>query len=418
MVYLYIMATKATSRRKASPTGLKFPEVREKIRQLIRSGKYAPGSRLPTETEISRRMKVNPRTVSRALTDLVSEGLVVRRRGSGTYVADRTRPPLVHGRNLRLGLLSRNEMRPEYLAENSVDEFARGALSGWGMEESEAEWRRDRSADESKAIWHSHQRGATVVGLGEGPQSVERAPQLERVAAERFDGLICLSIINEDWLERLMTLGIPTVLVDFPNERFVQRADQVFADPAPAYRKAVRHFASKGYERIHFVGSYITAPAPDPEMTREEWRAFTRTTRRVDPDCYLRQSAYRQAMEECGLPAGEDRIHCIRADAFYGEELGGKLAELPKEQQPQAVVCHGIAQADGAIKAFSERDLELEGVGSTTGPATDRALAVRFDAFELGAVAAELLVSRLQRPERRLLKVGVQMEFISPETTI
>lgn len=47
---------------------------------------YLPGSRIPTEKELAEEFEVSLQTVRRALADLVRAGLLVRRRGKGSYV--------------------------------------------------------------------------------------------------------------------------------------------------------------------------------------------------------------------------------------------------------------------------------------------------------------------------------------------
>jgi len=49
----------------------------------------APGERLPSEPEITRRFRVSRATVRQAIADLASEGRIDRRRGAGTFVAHR-----------------------------------------------------------------------------------------------------------------------------------------------------------------------------------------------------------------------------------------------------------------------------------------------------------------------------------------
>ncbi len=51
-----------------------------------------PGARLPSSRTLTARHQVSPVTVSRAIGLLAAEGLVVARPGSGTYVAERSRP--------------------------------------------------------------------------------------------------------------------------------------------------------------------------------------------------------------------------------------------------------------------------------------------------------------------------------------
>ena len=56
----------------------------EKFRNDILSGRYPPGSRLPTDEEIARASGINKRTVAAGMAQLVAEGLITRapRRGS------------------------------------------------------------------------------------------------------------------------------------------------------------------------------------------------------------------------------------------------------------------------------------------------------------------------------------------------
>jgi len=57
---------------------------------LIEGGRWQPGDRLPSETELARQFKVSRPTLRKALTALASEGLVESVQGSGWYVhADR-----------------------------------------------------------------------------------------------------------------------------------------------------------------------------------------------------------------------------------------------------------------------------------------------------------------------------------------
>jgi GntR family transcriptional repressor for pyruvate dehydrogenase complex len=53
----------------------------------IRSGRYKPGGRLPTEQELMARFEVSRTVVREAVASLKAEGLVLTRQGSGAFVA-------------------------------------------------------------------------------------------------------------------------------------------------------------------------------------------------------------------------------------------------------------------------------------------------------------------------------------------
>jgi GntR family transcriptional regulator len=64
-----------------------YTRIQEYIADLIISGKLAPEEKIQSEREFSEDLGVSRMTVRRALTDLVNEGLLERRHGSGTYVS-------------------------------------------------------------------------------------------------------------------------------------------------------------------------------------------------------------------------------------------------------------------------------------------------------------------------------------------
>ncbi|MFF4673031.1 GntR family transcriptional regulator [Streptomyces sp. NPDC001279] len=63
-------------------------DIADALRKRIRSGELAPGVRLPGEPALVKSYGVAKETARRALMLLVSEGLAVRRKGSGTYVRE------------------------------------------------------------------------------------------------------------------------------------------------------------------------------------------------------------------------------------------------------------------------------------------------------------------------------------------
>ena len=64
----------------------KYEEIAKDIYNDIASGKYEPGSQLALEKEMCAQYGVSRITVKRAVDELVKQGLVVKRRGSGTFV--------------------------------------------------------------------------------------------------------------------------------------------------------------------------------------------------------------------------------------------------------------------------------------------------------------------------------------------
>jgi len=60
------------------------------LREAVRSGRLAPGTRLPSSRSLAADLGIARNTVSDAYADLVAEGWLTARQGSGTRVAERT----------------------------------------------------------------------------------------------------------------------------------------------------------------------------------------------------------------------------------------------------------------------------------------------------------------------------------------
>jgi GntR family histidine utilization transcriptional repressor len=75
-----------------SPTAqqrtLPYAMVKGALRERIAKGGWEPGMKLPSERELVLEFGCARMTVHRALSDLEDEGLIERRRGSGSYVAE------------------------------------------------------------------------------------------------------------------------------------------------------------------------------------------------------------------------------------------------------------------------------------------------------------------------------------------
>jgi len=134
------------ARRRLDPA-LGIP-LHEQLKQLLRSeileGRLRPGDRLPTEAELCARYGISRAPVRQALEDLAREGLILRQRGRGTFVAPRnggaSRPLVLrvvisHPRwriPLDLAVARWNQLHPDQPMELAVEQVPflqlRGAL--------------------------------------------------------------------------------------------------------------------------------------------------------------------------------------------------------------------------------------------------------------------------------------------------
>jgi GntR family transcriptional regulator len=109
------------------------------MRRLVALGNLAPGATVPSVRELAQELGVNPMTVARAYRHLTDAGVLVVRRGEGTFVADS--PPHVGRADRARGLRD--------AAERFVTEAASLASS------------QDEAVTEVRSTWARLTRGGT-----------------------------------------------------------------------------------------------------------------------------------------------------------------------------------------------------------------------------------------------------------------
>jgi GntR family transcriptional regulator / MocR family aminotransferase len=81
----------------SGPGGRRAALIRA-LREAVRSGRLAPGTRLPPYRSLAADLGVARNTVADAYAELVAEGWLTARQGSGTLVAERAEPLGAHAR--------------------------------------------------------------------------------------------------------------------------------------------------------------------------------------------------------------------------------------------------------------------------------------------------------------------------------
>ncbi len=120
----------------ADPTPI-WRQIEEGVRRLVVSGALPPGSVVPSVRELARELRVNPATVAKAYQRLTDAGVLLVRRGEGTYVTEA--PP-------RLAEVERRRTLRE-----GATRYVTLAVS-IGVD-------RDRAVDELAAVWRGFGRG-------------------------------------------------------------------------------------------------------------------------------------------------------------------------------------------------------------------------------------------------------------------
>ena len=65
-----------------------YQEVKQRITEDLVRGRFPTGQALPAEKDLSKELDVSIGTLRKAVDELVAEGIVVRKQGKGTFVAE------------------------------------------------------------------------------------------------------------------------------------------------------------------------------------------------------------------------------------------------------------------------------------------------------------------------------------------
>ena len=65
-----------------------YAQIIERVQLDIVTGRYAPGSRLPSVRELAAQAAVNPNTMQKGLSELERSGLIYAQRTSGRFVTE------------------------------------------------------------------------------------------------------------------------------------------------------------------------------------------------------------------------------------------------------------------------------------------------------------------------------------------
>jgi GntR family transcriptional regulator of arabinose operon len=224
----------------------KYRQILEKLQDDIASGRYKPGKRLPSETELVRRFGASRMTVFRAMHELKSLGLVTRRVGSGTFVSSTSNT----GSHL-FGLLI-----PELGQTEIFEAICKGMMEAqeamhhsllWGNAVS-----RDQDKEQAAEQLCEHYISQKVSGVFFAPVEF---------SANRFQA-------NHRIVAALDRARIAVVLLDRCLEPYPQRSqyDLVGIDNRRTGYLATEHLIKVGAKRIAFFSRPNSAPTVDARI--------------------------------------------------------------------------------------------------------------------------------------------------------
>ena len=241
--------------------------------------------------------------------------------------------------------------------------------------------------------------GNSVV-VGNTDWSEEREARYYHLARSgRFDGLVLNSVTND--IGRIKDIGIPAVMVG--ERAAAQDIDTVGTDTRAATRMALDYLWSRGHRRIGIATS---------ESGGERYLS-------------LRRRAYEEFLAEKGIAADPGIAFLVKLSEAGGRELARTLARLPDwRERVDAVFCGNDLLAISAMDELRTlgirvgRDVSLVGMDDIPAAALVRPglTTVRKPRSLIGATAADMLLARIQEPDRPRVRCLFPGELIERES--
>lgn len=236
-------------------SSLKHRTISRQLATEIIAGKYRQSGRLPSEAQFVKRFGVSRPTIGRALKDLQEQGLIDRRRGSGTFVRpEKNRLHDLHATIPQLGMIVPS-LRHTEIFESICGELASLArVNDYGL------W------------W-----GASASPISELKMTVDEAEELCSRFIERgvagvffvpFEHQADREAANQRITERLRQAGIPVVLLDRDIGPFPNRSayDLVGVDNFAGGYQLAEHLIKLGARRLAYVMRPLTASTVDARI--------------------------------------------------------------------------------------------------------------------------------------------------------
>lgn len=329
---------------------LRYMQVKEQLVQLIASLK--PHDRLPSRTILSETYQAARTTIERAISELIGEGLLYARDGSGTYVTERPT-----GRTIEpdKGIANWGLLIPDIL-HYIYPGIVRGVS--------------DIASD----------REINLIICNTDNEYEKQTKYIHKLAGSGVQGVVIVPAISGtvdlNPFYRLQEADIPFVFC----HRFVEgiQAPRVISNNFYAGYIATKHLLANGYERI----AYISRPVYSTSSERYQ--------------------GYVSALMEANIQVRPEWVLFEPTFETEGEGYFSAQRMLRMEERPDAIFCFNDGIAKGVCDAAAEMGLavgsELGIVGCDNTNICEtlpiKLTSVKFQTYEMGAIAARLLEDR------------------------
>lgn len=336
-----------------------YLEIGSRIKELILAGDLK--DKLPSERELAQKYNVNFKTANKAVSALVSEGVLYRVRGIGAFVKKDIRKNLESSeKNIALAVFNMKWLNSPFYSE---------VLAGIGE------------------VVQKNGHHLQFLTTNKDPGSHRSLSYMDAWAQGKFDGMIIAGeeVDNEDII-KLNAKKYPFVLLG--NYLPGKRLSSVCIDNYKGGHEAATHLLGLGHEKIAFIQGF------DSKTDRE------------------RIEGCRDAMQKKKLRLP---VQYIRSGNYDEEKTYKAMKELlALTLRPTAVIASDDVMAVSAMQAIKDEGLSIPNDISLMGfndsvlasKVTPPLTTLRISMYDMGKAAIEMLEEKFRKktsaPEKKL----------------
>jgi GntR family transcriptional regulator of arabinose operon len=341
----------------------KYLQLKEILYQYFKNEHYAADQKIPSENELTQKFNVSRSTVRQALAELVNEGCIYKKPGSGSFFSGQLSKEEEVQQSHLIGVIT---ALPSYIYPQiiqGINEVAYERTYNIVLGSSEANWEKELTC-------------------------------LDQLLERGIDGLIIEPsdkthhLQNSGFFERLAAYSIPTVLLnwvlDVPNVSYVS------LDDVEGGFRATSYLIEAGHRRIAYL-------YPENVPGTQRYQGYRKALKAYDipPDSRLEKPTSVSNWNETG----------------YIRKLMKELIDLG-DDSPTAVFCFNDHAALRTFATIREAGLKIPDDISLMG----------FDDYEMAALA-EVPLTTVRHPKSRLGKWAAEVLFDqialnNPDTTM
>lgn len=324
-----------------------YKQVGEDIINQINSGALKVGDKLQTQNELVKHYDVSLITIKRALSDLISEGILYARAGKGTFVAKQPQK-IDLSKHLTVAYVLKDLNNPFYQSMvSSMERYLSKNNCNLMLYSSD-----NHMANEERKIRYFMDMGVSGLILGSMFHSHYTNTMIQQLDEQRF----------------------PYVMVSYTEDDHIPF---VGADQEAGGYMAAQHLLEAGYSRVGIV-------------TGEEGNLVGEA----------RKKGFVRALEEQDVPLDLEhqfqiKVGAKRDDHKSGYEVGQAFCKL--KNPPQAMFIYNDLSALGFMEAISESKLSVP---------KDVAI-IGFDDIPMGR-ASSVPLTTIHQPTDKIAKLAVE----------